>query len=328
MNVKAFVAAPILVAVAIGGWFLVAQSAPPPLQGLPTTKASTIAASAGLNPEQPRAGEPTTLTFSFTNPDGTPASDLMMHHARRVHVLVVSEDLGSVAHIHPQDFGAVTAEIVRSGKYSVIHTFPKAGRYIVGVDVMSPKGELGKQFIVNVTGSPNMGDAKNDLRREKCFKGYPERGLDRYTETVFTTEAEVACPQGYKITMTPSVRAIVAGEDVQLTYHVERDGHAVANLAPYLDAAIHLAIVPSSLDTLLHRHGNPEMMSHGAQPTMPMKMKMPGMHHGAVPSAFGPELVSEPITFPRAGLYQVFAQAKHEGRIIFSNFMIEVGPPR
>ena len=359
MNGKAIVAAPIVLAVAIGGWWLVARGATPSLRGLPTAEVSTITASAVLDPEQPRPGERTTLTFSFTNPDGTPASDLMTHHARRVHVLVVGEDLRSVAHVHPQDFGEVTDEVVRSGQYSIIHTFPKAGRYIVGVDVMSPKGELGKQFIVNVKGSPRMGEPKKDLRREKCFKGYPETGDDRYTETVFTTEAEVACPRGYKITMTPSVKAIRAGEEVQLTYRVEKDGRAVADLEPYLDAAIHLAIVPSSFDTLLHRHGNPKAMSHRAQHNMPMEegkrtegqhlgkagdeaakpsqhgpepmkdsMGMKGMHHGVVPASFGPDLVSEPITFSKAGLHQVFAQVKHEGKIIFSNFMIEVAAGR
>jgi hypothetical protein len=41
-------------------------------------------------------------------------------------------------------------------------------------------------------------------------------------------------------------------------------------------------------------------------------------------TSWPPELVSEPIKFPTARLYQIFAQVKHEGKIIFSNFMIEV----
>ena len=84
-------------------------------------------------------------------------------HSRRVHVLIVGEDLKSIAHVHPEDFGAVTADTVRSGRYSVTHAFPRAGRYLVGVDVMSSEGALAKQFIVTVAGPPPMGAPEKDL---------------------------------------------------------------------------------------------------------------------------------------------------------------------
>lgn len=332
----------------------------PPLQELPTAGTSSINATATLNPERPEAGEPTTITFSFTNPDGSAVGDLMAHHARRVHTLLVSEDLSSIGHIHPADFGDLTDEVMRSGRYTVTYTFPRAGTYIVGVDVMTADGALSKQFLVNVEGAPKMGDVAEDLRREKCFRGYQEDGNDRYVNPVFVTDAEVPCPQGYKVTMTPSDETITAGEEVQFQYRIEKDGEAVTGLEPYLDAAMHLAIVPASLDALLHRHGNPEGTGHhdaemhaehemaevkggsteskhmahaehqkrqasGAmEENTPESANMAHRHHGGVPESFGPELVSESFSFPQAGLYQVFAQVKHEEKIIFSNFMVEV----
>ena len=366
MSTKTLPTAIIIVLIAAGaGWSLrdanAMQHANPSLQELPTAGTSSIKATATLNPEQPKAGEPTTITFSFTHPDGSAVSDLMVHHARRVHALLVSRDLSSIGHIHPQDFGNVTDEVVRSGRYTIQYTFPRAGTYLVGVDVMTADEALSKQFLIDVEGAPKMGDvAQKDLRREKCFRGYQEDGNDRYVEPVFIADAELPCPKGYKVTMTPSDETITAGEKVQFQYRIEKDGNAVTGLEPYLDAAIHLAIVPASLDTLLHGHGNPAGTAHhgemheGHDQTGMNGESMESKHahaehemhrasaatvesthahepagtahmrHGGVPESFGPKLVSEPFSFPRAGLYQVFAQVKHEGKIIFSNFMVEV----
>lgn len=358
MNTKTVLTAIIVLVVAAGGWWLFVPDNSP-LQELPAAGTSSINATATLDPEQPEAGEPTTIVFSFTNPDGSAVSDLVAHHARRVHALLISEDLSSIGHIHPVDFGDVT-EAVQSGRYAVTYTFPRAGTYIVGVDVMTADEALSKQFLIEVEGAPKMGDAaEKDLRREKCFRGYQEDGNDRYVNPVFITDAEVPCPQGYKVTMRSPAEAITAGEEVQFQYRIEKDGEGVADLAPYLDAAIHLAIVPASLDALLHRHGNPEEggghhgemhaehemaavkeertasnhmahaghQMHDASDAGKESAHKPGMahmHHGAVPEFFGPELVTEPLSFPRAGLYQMFAQVKHDGKIIFANFMVEV----
>jgi hypothetical protein len=68
------------------------------------------------------------------------------------------------------------------------------------------------------------------------------------------------------------------------------------------------------------------MPKHAGAETM--KDRMGGMHHPAVPSSFGPELVSEPITFPRPGLYQVWAQIKHGGSIVYAGFMVDIAAGR
>jgi len=318
----------VLVAAAVG-WILLARDATPPIVEIASNTQSSIRATATLSPEQPKAGEPTTIKFSFTNSDGSPVADIMMHHARRVHTLIISEDLSSIGHIHPQDFSKITDAVIQSGRYAVNYTFPKAGRYIVGISVMNAKDMLEKQFIINVKGKPKMGEAATkDFRRTKCFKGYAKQdGLDRYVAPVFISDAEVGCPAGYKATLSLSADSITAGEEVQLQYHFEKDGKPVTNLEPFLDAAIHFAIVPASLDTLLHRHGVAVGIAHKNAGDMEMGKAMDekgGIHHESVPETFGPNLVSEAITFPKAGPYQVFAQVKHKGQIIFTNFMVQV----
>ena len=51
------------------------------------------------------AGTSTVLKFHFTDANGEPFTDLLVHHARILHVLLVSENLQIVGHIHPEDFG-------------------------------------------------------------------------------------------------------------------------------------------------------------------------------------------------------------------------------
>lgn len=388
----------IILVVIVGGWALFVKDSTLPITEVASSETSSINVVATLSPEQPVAGEPTTLDLSFTNLDGSIASDLMTHHARRVHVVFVGQDFSSIGHIHPEDFTEVTDAVIESGKYSVDYTFPKAGKYIVGVDVMNSTGAIGKQFIINVKGTPKMERVvEKDLRTEKCFSGYPEDGTDRYVQPVMTSEAETECPNGYRVTFSTSVDTVTAGEEVRLSYHIEKDGKPVMDLEPFLDAPLHLAIVPATLSTLLHRHGevavvdthmesmeggmsdvghmmeigeidttgihimadgsvmlgNGEMLEEAhvteagmislpdgtmVKPTMDLRsggdtmesdnhMDMGHMHHAPVPSAFGPDLVSEGITFSEAGLYQVLAQAQHNGNIIYSNFMVNVEKP-
>ena len=326
MNTKSILTGIIALIVAVGGWFMLSKDTTPPLIGLPSEE-SSIKATAVLSPEQPMTGEPTTIIFSFTDVEENPVTDLMVHHARRIHTLLLSEDLSSIGHIHSQDFTEITDSIIQSGQYSVTYTFPKAGRYIVGIDVMNMADTLEKQFVINVKGKPKMGEiATGDFRSEKCFRGYTEDGTDRYVEPVFISESVVACPNGYKVTFTSSVDTISAGEEVRLQYHIEKGGNPVTNLEPFLDAAIHFAIVPTSLDTLLHRHGVVLGATHHEEEldNMMEMNEMGGMHQESVAEAFGPNLVSETMIFPKAGLYQIFAQVQHDGQIIFTNFMINV----
>ncbi len=332
----------VLAVIIIGGAWLLLSGSGGPLTALQPITKSSLSATATLVPAQPVAGQSTTLTFTFTDASGNPVADLMEHHGRRVHVVIVSKDLETLGHIHPIDFTADLTSEINSGVYSVNYSFPEAGEYIVAVDVMNSSDELSKQFLVNVIGTPKMAaTASSDMSHSKCFTGHLEDGVDRYVESVDMKEAEVPCPAGYEVTLAPASKTIIAGQDVLLRFHVEKDGMPVANLSPYLDAALHLAIIPTSFDFVLHRHGSVDAsmkssemtgmdmvdsMSMGVESTEAMKEmdSMEGMQHNVVPMSFGPNLISEPIIFPKAGVYRVFAQIKHEGEIIVASFLVTV----
>ena len=356
MNSIGYAAA--LILLLTGAWYFLARDSANVVTMLPPSASSSMRAEIALHPEKPVAGESTTFTLSFVDESGRPITDLMEHHARRVHVLLIGEDLETIGHVHPEDFTDVTDQVVASGVYSVDYTFPEAGRYIVAVDVMNQKDTLSQQFIVTVDGEPAMSSMSvtADTNLTKCFVGNPEERTDRYVDAVHVSDAEVACPDGYVVTLIPSSLPIVAGKETLLRYNFEKDGAPVTNLQPYLSAAMHYAIVPTSFETVLHRHGSVDetveesgvmtdhddaMMHTESAMVMDDKgksmehdhdteesiesMEMEGMtHEHAIPGAFGPNVISEPIIFPHVGTYRIFGQVKHDNQIIVTAFTVEV----
>lgn len=315
----------ILIAVIVAGAIFF-YSASEPLVEVKGSTESSINIDVKLTPEQPVAGEEVRVELTFTNKDGTPVDDLMQHHARLVHVVFMSENLDMIGHIHPSDFTEITDEIIKSGKYSVDYTFPKGGNYIIGIDVMNMSGAIAKQYIVNVEGEKQDRVSK-DFSTQKCFRGYPQQGHDRFVDTVSALESEVDCTVGYEVTFKPTVETILAGQEVELHYAVKKDSEDVTDLTSFLDAALHLAVVPTTLSTLLHHHGVAGMdmnmeedMTETHSHDEPMEMD----DHDVAPTSFGPFLASEGIIFPKPGTYRIFSQTKHGENIIFMSFMVAV----
>lgn len=336
----------VIIILVIGGVFLLNTPNSEPIQKLETQSDSSIHVDATLLPQKPEAGVPTTITLSFTDNEGNPITDLMSHHARKVHFLLIGENLETIGHVHPADFSDLNTNLP-DGMYAISYTFPEAGKYIVGVDVMDTDDSLSQQFIVHVSGSPRMKNiALNDFEKTKCYVGHKEQGgTDRYVDPSVVSENEVTCPEGYSVTLMSSPEVIHAEQEVRLMYHVMKGGNPVTNLSPYLDAPIHLAIVPESFDTVLHRHGDVDtsggIMDHSEMDhdaiTMDTDMdhdvmvmddatETDHMHMHDVPESFGSNLISESLMFPAPGTYRVFAQIKHEGQIIVASHLVKVEP--
>jgi hypothetical protein len=256
------------------------------------------------------AGDEATLVFHLKDHHEEPVGNLMTHHGRTVHVLVIGEDLGTFGHIHPEDFGEITSAMKQDGIYSVKYTFPKGGKYLVGLDVMTMESALSKQFTVEVAGNDSLQKFEKDMRRVKYFEGLTEQGDDVFVDPYFLSELEVSAGEGIKVSFN-APESIVAGEEFMIRYEFEKDGEAVTDFEPYLDAPMHIAFVRAGFNGFLHTHGGPPGMSHqDGQDDKTLKL-------------FGPDLEAT-ITLPRAGLYQVFGQVKREGKITMTAFMIEV----
>lgn len=279
-------------------------------------------------PQTIAAGAPAGLTFHFTDAAGEPVTDLMVHHARVLHVFVISENLQIIGHIHPEDFESrdILAEL--EGKYTVHFTFPAAGRYILAVDIMTADAEFAKYLYIDVTGEAKMADMVRDFRREKAVFGYTDEGGARYTKAVSLTDAAGATVYHTKMTAPERIKA---GEIVHVTYYFSRDGKPLTDLMPFLDAPMHFAIVSARLDGVVHTHGtvpgngdaNKMLKDPHAGHKMEKESATGHQHQGTTLEKFGPTVMLR-TTFPDAGLYQIFGQLKHANQILWTSFMVEV----
>lgn len=242
------------------------------------------------DPERVSAESSTNILFSLKDHGGEPIKELSVHHDRILHVIIASQDFSVFAHIHPEDFGPITPEMKKFARYPVRFTFPKAGRYIIAIDFAVKKQLISKHFLVDVAGEPKMGFPTMDLSREKRFGD-----LD--------------------VTLASMPERIKAGKEVMLSCLFKKNGESVTGLEPYLSAPMHLAIISSDLTHFMHTHGEvPGMatMDHDAH-----HMKM------TVPDKFGPT-VEIHVVFPAKGLYQIYGQVGHQGKVIVISFMVEV----
>ena len=262
------------------------------MQHQDTAQGEEVIAGIKTEPENLTAGTPATIVFSLKDREGKPMEGLLVHHDRLVHVVISSQDFSEFAHIHPDDFGPITPEMIKAAQYPVKFTFPKAGRYIIGIDFAAKDQTYSRHFLVDVAGGPEMGAPARELSGKKRFGD-----LD--------------------VTFSSLPERITAGKEVTLTYLFSKDGRPSTDLEPYLSAPMHLAIISSDLTRFIHTHGEipgtPAMEHHGHD----MEMKM------NVPKKFGPE-IDVHVVFPVRGLYQIFGQVGHGGKVIATSFMVEV----
>ena len=280
-------------------------------------------------PKTIEAGTPVALTFHLNDAKGEPVTDLMVHHARVLHVLVVSENLQIIGHIHPEDFESRDILMELEGMYTVHFTFPAAGKYILAVDVMIADAEFAKYLYVDVVGEEKLVDTVQDFRREKVVFGYTDEGGERYTKAVSLTGGEGASVYHAKIEAPERIKA---GEMIHITYHFSQNGQPLTDLVPFLDAPMHFAIVSTRLNGVVHTHG----VVPGSEDAGKMMKKDPHaahkmketpttghQHQGITPEKFGPTIMLM-TTFPEAGVYQIFGQLKHADQILWPSFMVKV----
>jgi hypothetical protein len=239
-------------------------------------------------PKHISAHIPATLRFSLKDHAGKPLSGITVSHERILHVIVVSQDFTVFAHLHPEDFGAVTPEMIRDARFSVNYSFPKAGRYLIALDSAVHDLHFSKQLFIDVAGKPNMAAAVTDFSRAKKSGDYVIR---------------LTVPEHIK-----------AGQETTLGYFIEKDGKPVADLETYLAALMHLAVIKADLRNFIHAHGE----APGSPSAHPA-----GHIHGTALHGFGP-LIETTIIFPVKGVYQVFSEIKHQGNVIVTSFMVEV----
>lgn len=255
---------------------------------------------AELMSERPeiKAGEAASLSFRIKDQSGAIFRNLKIVHEKPMHLLVVSNDLAEFDHVHP--------ELQPDGTFKVAYTFPHGGVYKLYAD-FTPQGarQVVERYDVNVSG--------------------PERQPIPLVADVSLTKTV----ESLSVTMFPD-KALRAGQELMLNFAVAdaQTGKPVTDLEKYLGAMAHFVIISEDLTDFLHVH-----------PMEPGEMMKPG-EHGETKSDMGDMKMGETsktsstqgraiaisahTTFPRAGVYKLWAQFQRGGRVINVPFIVRV----
>lgn len=159
------------------------------------------------------------LRFRITGPDGTPVHDFAVTHEREMHLIVVSRDLATFAHLHPTRAAdgtwSVALPALAPGAYRAFADFAVAGgpSLVLGVDLTVP------------------GDAR---------------------PAPLPPPAPTATLGEYQVGL--GGRPVQAGTTSEVPLAVSRAGVPVSDLDPYLGAAGHLVAIRAGDLAYLHVH--------------------------------------------------------------------------
>lgn len=240
-------------------------------------------------PKNIKADEEVTLNFSLLNKDANqPVKDLEIVHEKIFHLIIVSKNLAYFNHIHPEKNS--------DGSLYVKTKFNKGGDYILFAD-LKPKGEKESQvFDIPIKVS-----------------GEPVENIPITPRSTFETE-------GYTATMITEPSELVEGKSTEIMVNLKKDGKDVTDLKNYLGALGHMVVI--SKDASMYLHVHPMEADDKSKNNKDDEMKGMKMDSDKVTTS-GPDVVFH-TNFPKAGLYKVFAQFNPGGKLLTTNFVVNV----
>ena len=240
-------------------------------------------------------GVPVLLTFTLRDYQNNPVQDLVLDHNRIIHVIVASQDFSVFSHIHTEDFTPVTPAMLKAAIFPVRYTFPKPGHYLVSADFMERGYAFSDQFYLNVGASLAANESKNETFSQR-------ENID-----------------GYDVTLKTSPARLRGGAPATLDYHIEKDRRPVVEMTPYLAVPMHISIIRDDLMGFLHIHGLLPVSLAG-------KMLGESIHasHLLLPNKFGPDIEATNFAFPSAGIYHIFGEFSVAGKVVVSQFTVQV----
>lgn len=174
-------------------------------------------------PEDPVAGQATKLIFLPRKSDNdTLQVPLDEVHEEKIHVILLSKDLGWYEHIHP--------EYQADGTYTIEQTFPYGGEYIVFADYQ-PTG------------------AGNQVERKTILVSGLVKPKETFTAESLTTETE-----GYTVTLKSQNGKFLTNNMNHIGVEVTEDGMPVTNFESVMGAKGHLVIISGDGQKYLHVH--------------------------------------------------------------------------
>lgn len=250
------------------------------------------------NPSEIKAGEQTSLTFTVKDKQGAVVKDLSIVHEKLMHLLVVSKDLSDFDHQHP--------ERQTDGSFKLNYKFTNGGTYFLYAD-FTPQG---KHQVVDRFTVPVGGEEKKPV------------ALVEDKEMSKTVD-------GLSVMIMPD-KPLKAGEELMLNFFVKdaQTNQPVTDLQNYLGALAHFVVISEDTTKFLHVHP----MEGGEMKKGDMKhseMQHGNMKHDGMQmdkdGVMNKPTVRAHTTFPKAGLFKLWAQFQRNGKVITVPFVVRVG---
>lgn len=206
--------------ITFGGAAVFADDAP---GNLPAT--SAVEVRFRTEPSRVTAGRPAAVVISVLDSSGKPVRNFSVMHEKLIHLIIVSSDLETFEHVHP--------ERGKDGEFQIAHTFPSSGTYWLYAEV-TPEGSAAR-----------IGKHTVKVEGETKLKDHPAEGL---------AESLSSSGGGMRVELTGTV-GLRTGRESELGLAVSDSitGVAVTDLEPYLGALVHVVVIGVD-GTFVHAH--------------------------------------------------------------------------
>jgi hypothetical protein len=255
---------------------------------VPTIGAARTFELSGFRPSAPvRAGVPTKVVFSITQPSGAPLTDYRRGAGPHtgIHLIFVRSDLGAIVHHHP----AVGAD----GTLSDRVVFPTPGRWRVVVDAYPASGE-----------QPNF----------QLFRWIDVKGKAPAESTPPFERTQVVDGYRFAVKGVPRLRAVQAG-----TFEVDVTGPdgTPARFQPWFGATAHAIFFRKGDLAYFHTHicgaGQRACAATAAGAPVSGTSSKPGQ-------------LRVGVLLPQGGTWRMFLQTRAGGRVLTAPFTLKVAP--
>jgi hypothetical protein len=215
------------------------------------------------NPAQIGAGQPVTISFTpkvIGNDSEAVALDLQ--HEKKIHLIVVSDDLSYFEHIHP-DYQA-------DGSYQ-IKVLGKGQNYSNGPGKNETKFEAGGDYFLFADYKPTGG--AHQVEKVPVKVAGTAKAPAR-----FTTDKLSGTSGNYSVTLNATGGKLVTGTQLHIAGTVLKDGKEIdaTTLENYLGAKAHMVVI--SMDEKEYLHVHPDVVN--GKFDLNTTFKKPGIYRG------------------------------------------------
>lgn len=291
-------------------------------------------------PSSPISQATTTLTFAI-NESGTRMSwnQLQVTSGRRLHVVIVSENLNMLGHIHPEDFMNGTEADGSLSSFSVNFTFPWPGLYGISMEFEPVSGStIKRQFNVTVGGT----GVSKPLTSPTSSLTHTVKSLSlgiyqEYVSPIIVSDIQdlpsSASPNSFIVSIKPTPTTVKSMECSQMvvTFSNATTKSSLVDMTTYLDHPMHVVIVAHGLGFIDHIHGDVATMNMRTRKLMETATSSSSCGKDEMTSTmtmankFGPSLqVFNNFTTP--GTYTLFFQTSNQNhsQLLVSSFSLTV----